>query len=64
MTNDGEVIMFACPLEQQKRTCEPFDDLRAHDFQAWQEFEDGCGGTTVCIRCGISAMSHSMRYGP
>jgi hypothetical protein len=28
------------------------------------EFDGGRGGTTVCTRCGISAFSHSMRYGP
>lgn len=32
-----------------------------HDFQGWREFEDGCGGETVCARCGMGAMSHSIR---
>lgn len=35
-----------------------------HDFQGWREFEDGCGGETVCARCGMGAMSHSMTVGP
>jgi hypothetical protein len=32
-----------------------------HDFQGWREFDDGCGGETVCKRCGMGAMSHSLR---
>lgn len=35
-----------------------------HDFQGWREFEDGRGGEQVCSRCGLGAMSHSMRVGP
>ncbi len=34
-----------------------------HDFQGWRNFEDGSGGETVCKRCGMGAMSHSMRTG-
>ena len=34
-----------------------------HDWQGWREFEDGRGGETVCARCGLGAMSHSLRYG-
>lgn len=44
--------------------CTDKADPRLHDFQGWVEFDDGRGGTTVCTRCGISAFSHSMRYGP
>jgi hypothetical protein len=32
-----------------------------HDFQGWRKFEDGHGGDTVCTRCGMGAMSHSIR---
>lgn len=35
-----------------------------HDFQGWRNFEDGCGGERVCIRCGMGAMGHSIRIGP
>ena len=28
------------------------------------EFDDGCGWTASCSRCGSTAMSHSMRVGP
>ena len=32
-----------------------------HDFSGWREFEDGSGGEQVCQRCGLGAMSHSVR---
>ena len=34
-----------------------------HDFKGWREFEDGLGGEQVCSRCGMGAMSHSLRTG-
>lgn len=38
-----------------------------HNFQGWQDIEDEssniCGGETVCERCGMGAMSHSLRSG-
>jgi hypothetical protein len=63
-TPEPEVTMFVCPPEAAKKTCEPFEDPKAHDFKGWKEFDGGRGGTTVCTRCGISAFSHSMRYAP
>jgi hypothetical protein len=61
-----EVTEIRCGIRdaQASKTCEPFDDPRSHDFQGWEEFDDGRGGTTVCTRCGISAFSHAMRYAP
>ena len=35
-----------------------------HTFEGWHEFEDGSGGTTICSRCGASAMGHDMRVMP
>jgi len=39
-----------------------------HEWDGWEEWEDpdtGCsGGSQVCSRCGMSAMSHDMRVGP
>ncbi len=32
-----------------------------HDFQGWREHGDGRGGEQVCARCGLGAMSHSLR---
>lgn len=38
-----------------------------HDFQGWRDIEDEegriRGGETVCSRCGMGAMSHSLRIG-
>jgi hypothetical protein len=38
-----------------------------HNFQGWRDHyhENGmvCGGETVCKRCGLGAMSHSLRIG-
>lgn len=64
MTTETKSTLLMCPPEAAKRTCEPFDDPRSHDFQGWVEFDGGRGGTTVCTRCGISSFSHSMRYAP
>lgn len=33
-----------------------------HDFKGWREFENG--GEQVCTKCGIGAMSDSLRNGP
>ena len=41
----------------------PKDECK-HDFQGWREFADGRGGESVCTKCGIGAMEHSMRYLP
>lgn len=32
-----------------------------HEFSGWREFEDGLGGETFCQKCGMGAMSHSLR---
>ncbi len=37
-------------------------DGKPHDWQGWVELEGG-GGTTVCSRCGLDAMPHSLRCG-
>lgn len=34
-----------------------------HTFKGWRAFEDGRGGETVCSKCGIGAMSDSLRNG-
>jgi len=34
-----------------------------HDFQGWRDFADGRGGETVCTKCGVGAMSWSLRTG-
>lgn len=66
LPKDSEGTEIPCGIRdaQRGKTCEPFEDPRAHDFQGWVEFDDGRGGTTVCTRCGISSFSHAMRYAP
>jgi len=32
-----------------------------HEFAGWRTFEDGNGGEQVCTKCGIGAMSASLR---
>jgi hypothetical protein len=36
-----------------------------HDFKGWRDLTDDkgnvCGGETVCQRCGMGSMSHSLR---
>ena len=31
-----------------------------HKFSGWREFDDGCGGETVCELCGIGAMAYTL----
>lgn len=38
--------------------------LCEHDWQGGPEFEDGSGGSQVCIRCGLQAMSHDVCVAP
>jgi len=35
-----------------------------HNFKGWRAFAHGGGGETVCERCGMGAMSHSLRTAP
>lgn len=44
-------------------TCGSVDHVCEHNFKGWREFEDGCGGEAICTRCGMGAMSHSLRCG-
>jgi hypothetical protein len=49
-----------CGTNIEPRICE-------HDFSGWEEGEwagGGSYGTTVCVKCGMTAMSHDMRCGP
>ena len=36
-------------------------DGKPHDWQGWRETENG--GTTICSKCGMDAISHSLMYG-
>ena len=44
-------------------TCGTEDHVCEHNFKGWREFHDGRGGETVCERCGMGAMSHTLRCG-
>jgi hypothetical protein len=45
----------------------PKPDACDHDFKGWVDLRDEegrvCGGTTVCTKCGMDAMSYSLRVG-
>lgn len=48
-------------------SCGADENLCEHNFSGWRDIvdEDGAvrGGEAVCSRCGMGAMSHSMRCG-
>lgn len=52
--------------DPKPETAEPFIHVAAkpdacdHDFQGWQDFEDGTGGEQVCTKCGIGAMAYTL----
>lgn len=48
----------------QLRNEELCKDSKPHDFKGWVEIDEGRGWTTVCTKCGLDAMTHSLRYGP
>lgn len=41
----------------------PKADACDHDFKGWVEIDGGRGGTTICAKCGMDAMSHTLRTG-
>lgn len=41
----------------------PKPDACDHDFHGWRDFEDGNGGEQVCRKCGMGAMTYSLRTG-
>jgi len=47
---DFDACYCACPTGP----CE-------HNFKGWRAFAHGGGGETVCERCGMGAMYHSLR---
>jgi hypothetical protein len=60
---DGEIFMHVTPNEELCKDGEP------HKWEGWIDFrsEDGkyiTGGSRVCSKCGLDAMTHSLRYGP
>ncbi len=45
----------------------PKADVCDHDWSGEEDIEDdegvSCGSTTVCVKCGMTAFEHSLRYG-
>lgn len=41
----------------------PKADACDHNFRGWRGFEDGNGGEQVCTKCGVGAMTSSLRTG-
>ena len=35
-----------------------------HDFRGFRPFPDGNGGESVCTKCGMGAMEHTLRTAP
>lgn len=48
-------------------SCGSEENLCEHNFEGWRDLMDAdgnvLGGETVCSRCGMGAMSHSLRCG-
>ena len=57
-------VRKCCGGASQECYCACPDGPCQHEFDGWREFEGGRGGEQVCSRCGMGAMSHSMRTGP
>jgi len=57
--SDGAFTVFVCP---QGCKCQCPDGPCEHVWDHWAETENG--GTAICSRCGMDAMSHDMRCGP
>ena len=53
------------PIEPVFFHATPNHDACDHDFKGWEELKNDegqvCGGTTVCTKCGMDAMSYSLR---
>lgn len=59
--------LFAAPPSPTPSVSEIFTHATPkcdHEFSGWRNFEDGNGGEQVCKKCGIGAMSASLRDGP
>lgn len=41
-----------------------FTDTCDHDFKGFRAFPDGNGGESVCTKCGMGAMAHTLRSCP
>jgi len=51
------------PLIHIHPNVEKCADGKDHDFEGWEDFEDGSGGEQVCKKCGLGAMEYTLRTG-
>lgn len=65
---DSEPVTFHCSDYNADCYCNCPDGPCQHEFDGWRDLHDDnghvCGGETVCRRCGMGAMSHSLRTAP
>lgn len=65
---DDESLQFHCSDYEAICYCACPDGPCQHEFSGWRDIhnDDGevCGGEQFCSRCGMGAMSHSMRTLP
>ena len=50
-------VEFYHKLERPEVCCDDGD----HNFSGWREFPDMNGGEQFCSKCGLGAVSYSMR---
>jgi hypothetical protein len=64
----GDCRRDGCPFPLQTfapfKTFHVLQDNCAHEFAGWRDFADGLGGEQVCRKCGMGAMTYSLRNGP
>ena len=53
------------PMEKSQCTMHMLQDRCEHRWDGpWVDHDDGRGGSVTCSKCGMDAMSWSMRVGP
>ena len=65
---DVEPQQFHCRDYNATCYCDCPDGPCQHEFEGWRDITNDngevCGGETVCKRCGMGAMQHSLRTAP
>ena len=71
-TTDGKPVPEVPAGPGETITCfeerESCIDGKKHDWSGWEDCynEDGrvCGGTAVCVHCGMTALHHALMFEP
>ena len=63
MTMQSEVTRFVCGPQSDTCKCQCPDGPCEHDFQGCQDMGGGCY-SSVCTKCGMPAVQHSLWVGP